>query len=118
MFKGKKAAEQGIADFHTMYNEADLTNIYAGSHSKLKSATKEKDFLDFLGAMQRKLGNVKRTSNSGFNVRSMNFVTTVVLTQSTTFEEGSGTETFTFEMAGDKAVLVGYHINSKELILK
>jgi len=40
------------------------------------------------------------------------------LTQNTTFEQGTGTETFTFEMEGDKAVSVGYNINSKDLILK
>ena len=38
--------------------------------------------------------------------------------QRMTFEQGTGTEVFTFEMDGDKAVLVGYKINSKELILK
>jgi hypothetical protein len=41
-----------------------------------------------------------------------------VLTQTTTFEQGTGTEVFTFQMQGDKAVLVGYKINSKDLILK
>lgn len=118
VFKGKKAAEQGVADFHKMCNEGKLAEIYAAAHSKLKNATKEKEFLEFSGAVQRKLGKVTQTANAGFNVRTFNFTTSVVLTQSTTFEHGSGTETFTFEMDGDKAVLVGWNINSKELILK
>lgn len=118
MFKGKQAAEQSVADFHKLYNEGKLADIYAASHAKLKRASKEKDFLDFVGAVQRKLGKVTQTSNAGFNVRTFNLTTTVVLSQNTSFESGAGTETFTFEMTDEKAVLVGYNINSKDLILK
>ncbi len=118
MFKGKEAAEQGVADFHKLYNDGKLAEIYSAGHPKLKSATTEKQFLEFMGAVQRKLGKVTQTVNAGFNVRTFNLTTTVVLNQSTTFEQGTGTETFTFQMNGDKAVLVGYNINSKDLILK
>lgn len=118
MFKGKKAAEQAVADFHKLYNDGKITEIYSAAHSKFKSATTEKQFLDFIGAVQRKLGKVNQTSNAGFNVGTFNFTTTVVLNQSTTFEQGTGTEVFTFEMDGDKAVVVGYKINSNDLILK
>ena len=118
MFKGKKAAEQSVADFQKLYNDGKLTDIYSSGHSKFKSATTEKQFLEFMGTVQRKLGKVTQTSNAGFNVRTFNLTTTVVLNQSTTFEQGSGTEVFTFQMEGDKGVLVGYNINSKDLILK
>ena len=118
MFKGKKAADQGVADFHKLYNDAKLAEIYSAGHSKFKSATTEPQFLEFMGAVQRKLGKVTQTSNAGFNVRTFNFSTTIVLNQNTTFEQGTGTEVFTFQMDGDKAVLVGYNINSKDLILK
>ena len=42
----------------------------------------------------------------------------MVLIQKTTFERGSGTETFNFQMDAEKAKLVGYNISSKDLILK
>lgn len=116
--KSRKAAEQSIAGFHKMYNDGKLVNIYAGSHSKLKSATKENDFLDFVGAVQRKLGKETQTVNAGFTVRTFNFTTAVILTQRTSFERGTGTETFTFEIDGEKALLLGYNINSMDLILK
>jgi hypothetical protein len=118
MFNGKKAAEQSVADFHKLYNDGNLTAIYSAGHSKLKGAATEKEFLEFVGAVQRKLGKVTQASNVGFNVRTFNLTTTVVLNEKTTFEQGTGTETFTFQMEGDKAVLVGYNISSKDLILK
>ena len=95
-----------------------MTDIRTAADSKFKSGTSEKEWSDLMGAVQRKLGKVTSTSNAGFNVRTFNLTTTVVLQQKTTFEQGSGNETFTFEMNGDKAVLVGYNIASKDLIIK
>src|SRR5947208_1465436 len=83
MFKGKKAAEQSVADFHKLYNDGKLTEIYSAGHSKFKSATTEKQFLEFLGAVQRKLGKVTQTTEAGFNIRSFNLTTTIVLSQNT-----------------------------------
>jgi hypothetical protein len=118
MFKGKKAAEQGVADYHKQYNEGKLAEIYSAAHANFKKTTPEKQFLEFAGAVQRKLGKVTSTATAGFNVRTFNLTTTVVLNQNTTFEQGTGTEVFTFQMDGEKAVLVGYNINSKDLILR
>src|SRR6266545_1875671 len=36
MFKGKKAAEQSVADFHKLYNDGKLAEIYSAGHSKFK----------------------------------------------------------------------------------
>jgi hypothetical protein len=118
MFQGKQAAEQGVAEFHKLYNDGKLAEIYSSGHSKFKNAATEKEFLELMGAVERKLGKVTQTSNTGFNVRTFNLTTTVALNQNTTFEQGTGTEVFTFQMEGDKAMLVGYNINSKDLILK
>ncbi len=118
MFKGKQAAEQSVADFHKLYNEGKFTEIYSAGHTAFKGATTEKQFLDLMGAVQRKLGKVTQTANAGFNVRTFNSTTTVILNQNTTFEQGTGAEVFVFQMDGEKAVLTGYNINSKDLILK
>lgn len=118
MLKGKQASEQGVADFHKLYNDGKLIEIYSAGHSQLKSTTTEKQFLEFIGAVQRKLGKVTQTFAAGSNVRTINLTTTVVLSQNTTFEQGTGMEVFTFQMDGDKAILMGYNINSKDLILK
>lgn len=33
MFKGKQAAEQGVAEFHKMYNEGKVAQIYEVTHA-------------------------------------------------------------------------------------
>lgn len=118
MFKGKKAAEQSVANFHALYDDGKFAEIYSAADAKFKGTTTEKEFREFLTAVHRKLGKVTQTSEAGFNIRTFNLTTTVVLTQTTTFEQGTGSEIFTFKMDGDEAVLVGYNINSKDLILK
>lgn len=118
MFKGKQAAEQSVADFHKLYNDDKAVEIFSAAHSKFQGATTEERFLEFIGAVRRKLGKVTGSTSTGFNVRSINLTTTVILTQNTTFEQGTGKETFTYEMVDDKAVLVGYNISSDALILK
>lgn len=118
MLEGKQAAERSVADFHKLYNDGKWAEIYSAGHAKFRSTATEKQFLEFIGAVQRKLGKVTQTSSAGASIRTVNLTTTVVLNQSTTFEQGTGTETFTFQMEGDKAVLVGYNINSKDLIVK
>ena len=122
LFKGKEAADQGVADFHRRYNDGKLTEIYAAGHSQLKSATKEQVFVDFVAGVRHQLGKVTHTSNTNFNIQTtnhnFNVQTTVILIQNTTFERGKGAETFRFEMNGDKAELVDYHIKSKGLPLK
>ena len=118
MFKGKAASEKAVAEIHQLYNDGKMTEIRAAADSKFKNATSEKEWSDLMGAVLKKLGKVTRTVNAGFNVRTYNLTTTVVLQQTSTFAQGSGNETFTFEMSGDKALLVGYNIASKELILK
>jgi hypothetical protein len=118
MLKGKEAGAKGIAEFHKLYNDGKIAEIYAATDAQFKKATNEKQFSDLLGAIQRKLGKVTATNDAGFTVNTFNLTTRVVLSQDTTFERGKAKEVFTFEMNGDKAVLVGYNINSNDLITK
>ena len=117
MFAAKDAADKSVADFHRQLNQARHADIYRVSHANMKAATTEKDFVQLLGAVHRKLGKVTDTSCTGVNIQSHNLVTTVTLQQDTKFERGAGKESFTFQMAGTNAVLVGYNISSKELII-
>lgn len=107
-----------MIEFHTRIDEAEFKPIYEATHPDFKRATSEKDFLALLEAVHRKLGTIQSTSQEGWNVNSMNFKTNVGLSYKTKFAGGDAVETFHYRVEGDKAELVGYHINSTALIVK
>ena len=115
--ESKSYAEEALDDFHYDYNANNLVNIYENAHKEFKQSATEEEFIQFLGAVHRKLGPVVSSSNSGWNVNSYNLKTYVSLTQKTTFESGSGVESFTFRIKDGKATLLSYNINSKDLII-
>jgi hypothetical protein len=116
--KGKGASEVAITNFHELYNQGNLEEIWKEADPRFRTASNKQKYDDFLGAIQRKLGKVVSTSNAGWNLKSFNLDTTVYMTQNTTFEHGEGTESFTFTMNGTNAVLLGYNIQSMDLIIK
>jgi hypothetical protein len=116
--KGKPAAEKAIARFHESYNQGKLDDIWKEADSKFRTASTKQKYDEFMGAVRRKLGKVTSTSNTGWNVKSFNLKTSVFMTQKTVFENGQGSESFTFAIDGTNAVLVGYNIQSMDLITK
>ena len=118
VMKGKERAEKGIADFHALYNAEQFSEIYNSAHADFRKTTSAEKLGELLGAIYTKLGKVATTRNINWNINQFNLTTRVVLVQETTFEDGTGTETFTFVLNDDKAVLLGYNINSTDLIIK
>ena len=118
MTKGKPAAERAVAHFHDLYCQGKLEDIWKDADPRFRSASTKEKYDELMGALQRKLGKVTSTSNTGWRVQSFNLKTTVLMSQNTTFENGQGTESFTFVLNGTNAVLVGYNIQSTDLITK
>ena len=115
---GKPAAEKAVAHFHDLYNQGKLQDIWNQADPKFRSASTQPKYDDFMGAVQRKLGKVTSTSNTGWRVQSFNLKTMVFMSQKTIFENGEGAESFTFTLDGTNALLVGYNIQSMDLITK
>ncbi len=116
--KDKAAATAAIAHFHDLYNQGKADDLWKAADAKFQAAAPQSKFTELAGAMLRKLGPVKSTANTGWSVNNVNLVTTVAMTQETVFEQGNGTETFTFKMADGQAVLLGYNIQSNDLLVK
>ena len=105
-------------EFHQRFNEQKFKELYAAGHADLKAATTEADFVKLLEAVHRKLGRHTGNSSSGWRINSHNLKTTVALTQDAVFEQGKGTEVFTFVISGESCLLQGYDIESKDMMLK
>src|SRR5438105_417639 len=83
--KGKPAAERAVVQFHNLYNEGKLDDIWKEANQQFRTASPKEKYNEFMGAVQRKLGKVTGTTNAGWNVKSFNLKTTVYLTQQTAF---------------------------------
>ena len=118
MTKGKGLAETAIVDFHQQFNEGKFKELYAAGHADLKSAATEEDFVKLLEAVHRKLGKQVKSTEGGWRINSFNLKTSVALSQTTEFEHGKGVESFSYIVSGDSCQLQGYHIDSKDMLLK
>ena len=118
MTKGKDLAESAIVDFHQKFNEGKFKELYAAGHPDLKAAATEEDFVKLLEAVSRKLGKQVKSTAGGWRINSFNLKTSVSLSQTTEFEQGKGIESFSYIVSGDSCQLQGYHIDSKDMLLK
>jgi hypothetical protein len=109
-------AEAGIARFRELMAAQQFGQIYSEAADELKKATTEAELTRLLSAIDRKLGTVKGTEKNGWSVNYNASGTSVTLKLKTQFERGTGAESFVYRITGGKALLVGYHINSTELI--
>jgi len=114
--EGKPAAEKAVTEFHSMLDEGRFDEIYDASAEAFKEAASREEMLKLLNAVHSKLGNVKSSTATRWQVGNYNLQTSVTLVEETTFEKGKGVETFTFFVDGDRAELAGWHINSNDFI--
>lgn len=111
-------AEQAVPKFHEQLDSGRFDVIYAESGDELKKVTTQQDFVALLDAVHRKLGNVKSSDKTGWQVNYQTSGSFVTLGYKTTFDGGGAQEQFVYRLQDKSAVLVGYNINSNALIVK
>ena len=114
----KPAASNAVTSFHEKYNSMSFVSIYDDAHDDFKATGNLEGFNEFMQAVYSKLGSVESTECQNWRVGNYNLITTVSLQQQTQFENGIGVETFNYRIEGEKAILVGYNINSRDLIVE
>ena len=114
--RGKADAARGMDHFHELYNDSEFEKIYDTADPAFQHAMGRSEFLTFIGAVHRKLGTFISCENKGWKTFSGTGGTTVTLNYKSTFEKGTGDETFLFLVSGSHAALQDYHINSNTLV--
>jgi hypothetical protein len=109
-------AQAQVAHFRELMAAQKFDQIYSEASDELKKTTTDQAMARLLGAVDRKLGGVKSAKQNAWNVNYAPSATSVTIKFKTQFERGAGEETFVYRIAGGKALLAGYHINSNELI--
>jgi hypothetical protein len=117
-FVDSAPAEREVEHFHSLLDQGKFERWYEETGAEFKEVSKQAQFVPILEAVHRKLGDVKHAEKTRTDTNTGNRGTFVVLTYRTTFSEGEAAERFTFRIADNKPVLVGYNINSDLLITK
>ncbi len=118
MKKAKAVSEAAVIHFHDIYNSGKLEQLWSEADGRLRAATPKDKFLELMQVTQRKLGKVTSSINRNWQVNAFGDKSTARLAQQTTFEHGQGNESFVFEVHGDSALLLGYHIDSPSFEIK
>jgi hypothetical protein len=93
-----------------------FSQIYEGASDEFRKGTQEEQFIRILTAFRGKLGSVKGTEDIALKVSYRLSGTRVELSFKTEFEKGSGIESFAYDVVQGNASLVGYRVESPELL--
>jgi hypothetical protein len=112
----KAIAEGGVARFHQMLDAGRYHDVYAGAADEFRQSGSEEAATRFMTLVHDRLGAVRRADQRGWRVNFATGGSVVSLSYSTEFASGRGTEDFVFRVRGGSPSLVGYHINSMDLM--
>lgn len=109
-------AKQEIASFHKQYNAGQDEKIWKNFGPEFHAVTPRKDWENMLLIVRNTLGKNTSSSQSGINHQATPNGRYLAITMDTQFERGRAMETFTFSGSGENQRLIGYHVNSDEVL--
>ncbi len=108
--------EKKVDLWQEAYDQQANDKLWAMTGSEFRKVTTREQFDDLLKVINGRLGLIQSTERTGFNVNSnLGAPTTTVISMQTVFEQGEGTEVFTFHGKGEDMKLVGWQVNSDRL---
>lgn len=113
---GRDEAKQGVTEFRARVAQRAFSEVYATADPELRKAVTEDKFVEFLTALEDKLGPWQSAADPGWNVMRMTSGHFVKLSYQSQFAKGRAAEEFTWQIRNGQAVLVGYYVNSPLLV--
>jgi len=111
------AGDDQIERFHAAYGRGDHDALYAMTGPQFHATTTKAQFDQMFDVMDVRLGRVKSSERTGFNVNTNTAGTFTTVVMTTHFAKGDGQEQFVFTGDGDAMVLEGWHVTSPNLML-
>jgi hypothetical protein len=116
--KGTEYAEATVAKFREQMKAGQFEQIYDSTGADFKAATSREIGVALFAAVDRKLGAFKRAKQVNWSVKTHNLVKMAVLVYDSEYSEGNATETFTVKVDDGKGELVGYNIQSLQMLIR
>ncbi len=111
--EGGKSVER----WQELYNAGDRDRLWGMTGKEFREVTSREQLNDLYTVVSARMGKVQSSERSGFNVNSTPAGTRTVIGMNTQFEQGEGTETFTFIGQGEDMKVIGWTVNSPRLTL-
>ncbi len=109
---GREIGEGAAVQFHNQFNRERYREIYRQTNDIFKNSVSEDDFAVRLKIVRLRIGAVKQSNLSSWQVKDTPAGKIISLQFKTEFTEEDAVEDFVFAVSGDKAVLQGYKISS------
>jgi len=110
-------AEDQIDRFHTHYDFGEFQDMYQMTSPAFRKASSPEDFKKLADVITARLGSIKSTERVNFNVNTTPAGTQTIITMQTIFEQGNGSEVFTFAGNGEDMKIQGWTVNSDRLMV-
>jgi hypothetical protein len=111
-----KVAKEGVEQFHSALNAKQFDTILMNASQEYRNAVTVEQNQKLFRGVQKKLGDAKDWSVTGWFVNFTPSGTIVRLTCKTKFALGEADESFVWRISGNSASLVGYNVNSLALV--
>ena len=111
-----KQADIAAASFHSDLNAERYSKIYGEASSRFRQSSSQEDISKFFAAVHRKLGAAQSSQSESYFATATTGGKFVRVVYATKFDNGKATETFEWQVDGDRLLLVGYHIESMKLV--
>lgn len=111
------AGDGQIEKFHSAYSRGDGDALYAMTGPQFRATGSRAQFDDLIDVVSFRLGAVKSSKRTGFNVNTNPAGTFTTITMTTHFAKGDGLESFVFSGSGDGMKLEGWHVQSPQLMV-
>jgi len=116
LMEGVDTAEAAVATFHKQYNAGSFGEMFDTSAEDLRATAARDEFVRTMASLRSKLGSMRGTARIGFDSRIDSRGTFVALEYETDFDNGVGTEEFTWQISDGQAKLLNYNVSSKALL--
>jgi hypothetical protein len=116
--ENKRKADGAVEVFHRQFNDSQYAEIYGAATPAFRSTGAQADWVAYLEGVRRKIGAFKTSTPGSTNVTKAPGGTFVSITCNSQFDQDTAVEEFTFQIAGERAILYHYNINSRVLVAK
>lgn len=118
LYRASLASDAARAEFHKRLNSEQYHEIYTQADRQFRESASEEEITSFLRGVHEKLGNAGDANRKNIMVKATPGGTYATVIYETKFTSGSGTETYVWRLDGERLLLVGYNIQSRDFFRK